>query len=80
MIGSSDATVKGGTAYPITVTKVMRAFELSKYLRLPMLHLADSGGAFLPFQSEIFPDKKHGGRQFRNQESRKRVFFRHFGD
>ncbi len=41
--------------------------KLAKYLRIPMLHLADSGGAFLPLQSEIFPDKKHGGRQFRNQ-------------
>lgn len=64
---ASDGTVKGGTSYPITVTKSLRAQAVASELRLPVLCVVDSGGAFLPLQSEIFPDEKHGGRTFRNQ-------------
>ena len=67
MIVANDGSVKSGTSYPITVTKSVRAQELSRRLGLPVLYVVDSGGAFLPLQSEIFPDKKHGGRSFRNQ-------------
>eukprot|EP00095_Tigriopus_kingsejongensis_P004643 maker-scaffold29_size597861-snap-gene-0.11 protein:Tk04643 transcript:maker-scaffold29_size597861-snap-gene-0.11-mRNA-1 annotation:"probable methylcrotonoyl- carboxylase beta mitochondrial-like" len=67
MIVANDATVKGGTSYPITVTKSLRAQEIAHQLRLPTLYVVDTGGAFLPLQSEIFPDVKHGGRTFRNQ-------------
>jgi 3-methylcrotonyl-CoA carboxylase beta subunit len=63
----NDATVKGGTSYPITVTKSLRIQEIAAQNRLPCLYLVDSGGAFLPLQSEIFPDAKHGGRSFANQ-------------
>uniref|UniRef100_A0A3Q0T898 methylcrotonoyl-CoA carboxylase n=1 Tax=Amphilophus citrinellus TaxID=61819 RepID=A0A3Q0T898_AMPCI len=61
---ANDATVKGGTAYPITVKKQLRAQEIAIQNRLPCVYLVDSGGAFLPLQSEIFPDKNHGGRTF----------------
>ena len=88
MIMANDATVKGGTSYPISVTKSLRAQDIARFslikknsrkqdqqshvdhyrsLRIPMLYIVDSGGAFLPLQSEIFPDEKHGGRTFRNQ-------------
>ncbi|KAI5610158.1 methylcrotonoyl-Coenzyme A carboxylase 2, partial [Silurus asotus] len=64
---ANDATVKGGTAYPITVKKQLRAQEVAMQNRLPCIYLVDSGGAFLPLQSDIFPDKKHGGRVFYNE-------------
>ncbi|ODN03630.1 putative methylcrotonoyl-CoA carboxylase beta chain, mitochondrial [Orchesella cincta] len=67
MISGNDATVKAGTYYPITVTKSYRCQEISRTLRLPTVYMPDSGGAFLPLQSEIFPDKKHGGSGFYNQ-------------
>lgn len=64
---ANDATVKGGTAYPITVKKQLRAQEVAMKNRLPCIYLVDSGGAFLPLQSEIFPDKNQGGRTFYNE-------------
>ncbi|NXC31584.1 MCCB carboxylase, partial [Campylorhamphus procurvoides] len=64
---ASDATVKGGTIYPIGVKKQLRAQEISLQNRLPSVHLVDSGGAFLPLQAELFPDKLHGGRIFYNE-------------
>ncbi|XP_053481255.1 methylcrotonoyl-coenzyme A carboxylase 2 [Ictalurus furcatus] len=64
---ANDATVKGGTAYPITVKKQLRAQEVAMQNRLPCVYLVDSGGAFLPLQSDIFPDKNHGGRVFYNE-------------
>ncbi|XP_037553862.1 methylcrotonoyl-coenzyme A carboxylase 2 [Nematolebias whitei] len=64
---ANDATVKGGTAYPITVKKQLRAQQVAIQNRLPCIYLVDSGGAFLPLQSEIFPDKNHGGRMFYNE-------------
>ena len=69
MIIASDGSLKGGTSYPITVTKSLRAQEVAMENRIPCLYVVDSGGAFLPLQSEIFPDVKHGGRSFRNQVS-----------
>jgi acetyl-CoA carboxylase carboxyltransferase component len=67
MIVANDATVKGGTYYPLTVRKHLRAQEIALENRLPCLYLVDSGGAFLPMQSEVFPDKEHFGRIFFNQ-------------
>jgi len=67
LILANDATVKGGTSYPITVTKSLRAQQIAAENGLPCVYLVDSGGAFLPLQSEIFPDAKHGGRSFANQ-------------
>ncbi|XP_071421162.1 biotin-dependent 3-methylcrotonyl-coenzyme A carboxylase beta1 subunit-like isoform X3 [Pithys albifrons albifrons] len=64
---ASDATVKGGTIYPIGVKKQLRAQEIALENRLLSVHLVDSGGAFLPLQSELFPDKLHGGRIFYNE-------------
>uniref|UniRef100_A0A8C9U8D4 methylcrotonoyl-CoA carboxylase n=1 Tax=Scleropages formosus TaxID=113540 RepID=A0A8C9U8D4_SCLFO len=64
---ANDATVKGGTAYPISVKKQLRAQEVAIQNRLPCVYLVDSGGAFLPLQSEIFPDKNQGGRSFYNE-------------
>jgi 3-methylcrotonyl-CoA carboxylase beta subunit len=64
---ANDATVKGGTYYPITVKKHLRAQEVARENRLPCLYLVDSGGAFLPMQDEVFPDKEHFGRIFFNQ-------------
>ncbi|XP_066049115.1 biotin-dependent 3-methylcrotonyl-coenzyme A carboxylase beta1 subunit-like isoform X2 [Chamaea fasciata] len=64
---ASDATVKGGTMYPIGVKKQLRAQEIAMENRLLSVHLVDSGGAFLPLQSELFPDKLHGGRVFYNE-------------
>ncbi|KAG7513798.1 methylcrotonoyl-CoA carboxylase beta chain, mitochondrial-like [Solea senegalensis] len=64
---ANDATVKGGTAYPITVKKQLRAQDVATQNRLPCVYLVDSGGAFLPLQSEIFPDKNQGGRTFYNE-------------
>jgi acetyl-CoA carboxylase carboxyltransferase component len=67
MIVANDATVKGGTYYPLTVKKHLRAQEIALENHLPCLYLVDSGGAFLPMQSEVFPDKEHFGRIFYNQ-------------
>jgi 3-methylcrotonyl-CoA carboxylase beta subunit len=67
VIVANDATVKGGTYYPITVRKHLRAQEVARQNRLPCLYLVDSGGAFLPMQDEVFPDKEHFGRIFFNQ-------------
>lgn len=64
---ANDATVKGGTYFPITVKKHLRAQEIALENRLPCVYLVDSGGAFLPLQSEVFPDKEHFGRIFFNQ-------------
>jgi 3-methylcrotonyl-CoA carboxylase beta subunit len=67
MIVANDATVKGGTYYPLTVKKHLRAQEIAREDRLPCLYLVDSGGANLPHQAEVFPDKEHFGRIFYNQ-------------
>ena len=67
MIVANDATVKGGTYYPITVKKHLRAQEIALQNRLPCIYLVDSGGAFLPLQDEVFPDRDHFGRIFFNQ-------------
>jgi 3-methylcrotonyl-CoA carboxylase beta subunit len=63
----NDATVKGGTYYPLTVKKHLRAQEVALQNRLPCIYLVDSGGAFLPAQDEVFPDREHFGRIFYNQ-------------
>lgn len=67
VIVANDATVKGGTYYPMTVKKHLRAQEVALQNRLPCLYLVDSGGAFLPRQDEVFPDREHFGRIFYNQ-------------
>ncbi|WP_421236608.1 carboxyl transferase domain-containing protein [Aeromonas jandaei] len=67
MLVVNDATVKGGTYYPLTVKKHLRAQAIAERLRLPCLYLVDSGGAFLPMQDEVFPDRDHFGRIFYNQ-------------
>src|SRR3954451_25117222 len=67
MIVANDATVKGGTYYPITVKKHLRAQEIAEANHLPCIYLVDSGGAFLPLQDEVFPDRDHFGRIFFNQ-------------
>lgn len=67
MIVANDATVKGGTYFPMTVKKHLRAQEIALENNLPCIYLVDSGGAFLPLQSEVFPDKEHFGRIFYNQ-------------
>ena len=67
VIVANDATVKGGTYFPITVKKHLRAQEIAMQNRLPCLYLVDSGGAFLPLQAEVFPDRDHFGRIFYNQ-------------
>ncbi|OFZ19702.1 MAG: methylcrotonoyl-CoA carboxylase [Bdellovibrionales bacterium GWB1_55_8] len=67
MIVANDATVKGGTYFPITVKKHLRAQEVAAENRLPCVYLVDSGGAFLPMQAEVFPDRDHFGRIFYNQ-------------
>jgi 3-methylcrotonyl-CoA carboxylase beta subunit len=67
MIVANDATVKGGTYYPMTVKKHLRAQEIAEANRLPCVYLVDSGGANLPHQSEVFPDRDHFGRIFFNQ-------------
>ncbi|MDQ6607449.1 MAG: methylcrotonoyl-CoA carboxylase, partial [Actinomycetota bacterium] len=67
VVVANDATVKGGTYYPITVKKHLRAQEVALHNRLPCVYLVDSGGAFLPMQSEVFPDREHFGRIFFNQ-------------
>ncbi len=67
LIVANDATVKGGTYYPITVKKHLRAQEIAAENHLPCIYLVDSGGAFLPLQAEVFPDREHFGRIFYNQ-------------
>ncbi len=67
VIVANDATVKGGTYYPITVKKHLRAQEIAEQNHLPCVYLVDSGGAFLPLQDEVFPDRDHFGRIFYNQ-------------
>lgn len=67
MIITNDPTVKGGTFYPISVKKHLRAQEIAEENRLPCIYLVDSGGANLPRQAEVFPDKMHFGRSFYNQ-------------
>jgi len=67
VIVANDATVKGGTYYPMTVKKHLRAQEVAEQNRLPCIYLVDSGGAFLPLQDEVFPDRDHFGRIFYNQ-------------
>src|SRR4029079_8318526 len=64
---ANDATVKGGTYYPMTVKKHLRAQEIAFENRLPCVYLVDSGGAFLPLQGDVFPDRDHCGRIFYNQ-------------
>ena len=67
VIVANDPTVKGGTYYPITVKKHLRAQEIARENRLPCVYLVESGGAFLPAQDEVFPDRDHFGRIFYNQ-------------
>ena len=67
MVVANDATVKGGTYFPLTVKKHLRAQEVAAQNRLPCVYLVDSGGAFLPLQAEVFPDREHFGRIFFNQ-------------
>src|SRR5437667_305256 len=67
LIVANDATVKGGTYYPVTVKKHLRAQEIAAENNLPCIYLVDSGGAFLPLQAEVFPDREHFGRIFYNQ-------------
>jgi 3-methylcrotonyl-CoA carboxylase beta subunit len=67
VVVANDATVKGGTYYPVTVKKHLRAQEVARANRLPCIYLVDSGGAYLPMQDEVFPDKEHFGRIFFNQ-------------
>src|SRR5690606_4106436 len=67
VVVANDATVKGGTYFPMTVKKHLRAQEIARENHLPCVYLVDSGGAFLPLQDEVFPDKEHFGRIFYNQ-------------
>ncbi|MGH9399159.1 MAG: carboxyl transferase domain-containing protein [Thermoanaerobaculia bacterium] len=67
MVIANDATVKGGTYFPMTVKKHLRAQEIAEQNRLPCVYLVDSGGAFLPLQADVFPDRDHFGRIFYNQ-------------
>ena len=67
VVVANDATVKGGTYYPVTVKKHLRAQEVARANKLPCIYLVDSGGAFLPMQDDVFPDKEHFGRIFFNQ-------------
>lgn len=67
MFVANDPTVKGGTYYPITVKKHLRAQEIAAQCKLPCIYLVDSGGAFLPKQADVFPDKENFGRIFYNQ-------------
>jgi 3-methylcrotonyl-CoA carboxylase beta subunit len=67
MIHADDSTVKGGAWYPLTAKKIVRALDIAMENRLPVVHLCDSAGGFLPLQSEVFPDRYMAGRIFRNQ-------------
>ncbi|MBA3233574.1 MAG: methylcrotonoyl-CoA carboxylase [Propionibacteriales bacterium] len=73
VVVANDATVKGGTYYPMTVKKHLRAQEIAAANRLPCVYLVDSGGAFLPMQDEVFPDRDHFGRIFYNQANLSRA-------
>ena len=73
VIVANDATVKGGTYYPLTVKKHLRAQEIALHNRLPCIYLVDSGGAFLPMQDDVFPDRDHFGRIFYNQATMSRA-------
>jgi 3-methylcrotonyl-CoA carboxylase beta subunit len=67
IIHADDASVKGGAWYPLSVKKIVRTLDIAIENRLPVIHLCDSAGGFLPLQSELFPDRYHAGRIFRNQ-------------
>ena len=67
LVVANDPTVKGGTYYPLTVKKHLRAQEIAADNELPCIYLVESGGAFLPKQDEVFPDREHFGRIFFNQ-------------
>src|SRR5882757_26819 len=67
MINAGDASVKGGAWYPLSVKKTIRALDIAIENRLPVVHLCDSAGGFLPLQAELFADKYYAGRIFRNQ-------------
>ena len=67
VVVANDATVKGGTYFPMTVKKHLRAQEIARENNLPCIYLVDSGGAFLPKQDDVFPDRDHFGRIFYNQ-------------
>ncbi len=67
LVMASDSSIKGGAWYPLTVKKMVRTLDIAIENHLPMVHLVDAAGAFLPLQSELFPDKYHAGRMFRNQ-------------
>ena len=67
LVMASDSSIKGGAWYPLTVKKMVRTTQIAIENRLPMIHLVDAAGAFLPMQSELFPDKDGAGRLFRNQ-------------
>ncbi|MFJ6019161.1 carboxyl transferase domain-containing protein [Nocardiopsis alba] len=73
VVVANDATVKGGSYYPMTVKKHLRAQEVALHNRLPCVYLADSGGAFLPMQDDVFPDREHFGRIFYNQATMSRM-------
>ncbi len=73
VVVANDATVKGGTYYPLTVKKHLRAQEVALHNELPCIYLVDSGGAFLPMQDEVFPDREHFGRIFFNQATMSRL-------
>src|SRR5882724_2335069 len=66
-IVANDATVKGGSYFPLTVKKHLRLQEVAEQNRLPCIYLVDSGGAYLPLQADVFPDREHFGRIFYNQ-------------
>jgi acetyl-CoA carboxylase carboxyltransferase component len=78
MIVANDATVKGGTYYPLTVKKHLRAQEIAEQNHLPCIYLVDSGGAFLPLQADVFPDRDHFGAHF--LQSGAHVCQRHHAD
>ena len=67
LVRGDDASVKGGAWYPHSVKKIVRALDIAIENRLPVIHLCDSAGGFLPLQAEFFPDRHHAGRIFRNQ-------------
>ena len=67
VVVANDATVKGGSYFPLTVKKHLRAQEVAEQNHLPCVYLVDSGGAFLPLQADVFPDRDHFGRIFFNQ-------------
>jgi 3-methylcrotonyl-CoA carboxylase beta subunit len=76
LVVCNDATIKGGTYFPMTVKKHLRAQEIARENRLPCIYLVDSGGANLPNQTEVFPDREHFGRIFYNRRRCRRCAFR----